>query len=176
MAIRKDGKIELNLTLENVKTPADVRRFVLATWADEDFGEKYRYFVGAFEDGKRIYLERPARINKGCDFIVYIEDLLLQKNGYDKPPKHDFLLDDLRTKKKQLNAQVWGHLISSIESVHQMTPYDCPPDSKRQIDKLAPMSLQQIRLLCQWLFIEQDITYWDGEGRNMLMKGIKAMA
>ncbi|MGR3913860.1 MAG: hypothetical protein OD918_04945 [Gammaproteobacteria bacterium] len=176
MAIRNDGSIETTLTVENSAARADVRQFLLATWAKEAVAQKYRYFAEVFDDGKRLYLERPGRLNKGCDFVIYIEDSFLYKNKNDKPPSHAVLFSDLRSKKRKLDAKSWGHLIACIESVHQITPYDCPLDSKRKIDSLAPMTLQQIQLLCKWFFIEQDLTYWSGQGRNMLMEGITEMA
>ena len=186
MAIRKDGSVEKNLTIaKTVKTPADMRVFLLLAWGKEKFETKYRYFVETLDTGKRVYLERPGRLNKGCDFVIFIEDMAgcQWKNGNDRPPNHKFLLNDLRQKKKRLDAKVWRDLLASIEAEHRMISHTCPVASKRKIDALAgllspsgathPMSLQQIVLLCKWFFIEQDLTYWSGVGRNMLMGVIR---
>ncbi|CAJ2376665.1 MAG: hypothetical protein MPK11_00610 [Gammaproteobacteria bacterium] len=186
MAIRNDQRINKSLTLK-VNTRAGIRRFLLLTWLKETREKKYRYFVETLVTGKHVYLERPGRLNKGCDFVIYIEDMAgcQWKNGNDRPPSHKFLLDDLLRKKRRLSLKVWRDLIASIEAEHQMIPHTCPITSKRKIDALAksrrtsatpqPMCLQQIVLLCKWLFIEQDLTYWNGEGRDKLMGVIRKL-
>lgn len=66
-----------------------VRERILQTWIEEDPGVgQYRYDVENCSDGSKIYLLRPGRLNKGCDFIVVSENFLKFKNGNDKPPKH----------------------------------------------------------------------------------------
>lgn len=175
MAIRKNSAIERTLAVDNLRTPADVRRFLLAEWAKESAGEKYRYFVKVLEDGKRIYLERPGRLNKGCDFVIFVEDLFLHGNGHDKPPSHEDLLADLPRKKQRLHSESWRHLYDALEAVHGMTFHEIPFACKREINALAPMNLEQILLLCKWFFIEQDMTYWSGKGRDMLWEGIQSI-
>jgi hypothetical protein len=51
-------------------------------------------------DGNRIYLERPGRLNEGCDFVVYIENIYLWNNGNDRPPSHMFILNKAYTSPK----------------------------------------------------------------------------
>lgn len=175
MAIRKNSAIERTLAVDNLETPADVRRFLLAEWAKESAGKQYRYFVEVLGDGKRIYLERPGRLNKGCDFVIVVEDLFLHKNGNDKPPGHEDLLTDLRRKKRRLSSESWRHLYDAMASVHGMTFHEIPFACKQEINDLAPMSLEQILLLLKWFFIEQDMTYWSGKGRDMLWGGIQSI-
>ncbi len=175
MAIRKNSAIEGTLGGNNFETPADVRRFLLAEWAKESAGKKYRYFVAVLEDGKRIYLERPGKLNKGCDFVIFVEGLFLHKNGNDKPPGHEDLLTDLRGKLQRLSSESRRHLYAAMKSVHGMTFHEIPFACKQEINELAPMSLEQILLLCKWFFIEQDMTYWSGEGRDMLWGGIQSL-
>ena len=176
MAIRHDPeRIEQSLAVNNFKTRAEVRKFLLDEWAKESVGRPYRYFVEVLDNGKKIYLDRPGRVNKGCDFIIFIEDQFLYKNGNDKAPSHQELLRDLRNKKEHLDSKIWQHLMTAIESVHAMTSCEFPHDSKRAIDNLGPMSFEQIQLLCKWFFIEQDLTYWSGKGRDMLFNAIRAI-
>lgn len=175
MAIRKNSAIERTLEVDNFEIPADVRSFLLAEWAKESAGEKYRYFVEVLEDGKRIYLERPGRLNKGCDFVIFVEDLFLYKKGYDKPPSYKDLFADLRRKKQRLSSESRRSLYDALESVHGMTFHETPFACKREINALAPMNLEQILLLCKWFFIEQDMTYWSGKGRDMLWGGIQSI-
>ncbi|WP_423909444.1 hypothetical protein [Candidatus Spongiihabitans sp.] len=175
MPIKENSRIVKTLTVSNLNTRIDIRKFILNEWGKEAVGKKYRYFVEVLDNGKHIYLERPASLNKGCDFKILIEDLFLYKNGYDRPPSHTDLIDDLMDKKKLLDSQTWSHLIRSIEAVHQIISYEMPSDCKNKINNLGTMSVEQIQLLCKWLFIEQDITYWSGDGRDMLLKRIKSI-
>ena len=175
MSIREDNSIEIHLLIERKDTKADIRKFLLGEWAKESVGKKYRYFVELLPDGKRIYLERPGRLNKGCDFVIYIEDLFLYKNGHDKPPSHQNFIDDLCNKKEQLPPEIWQNLIGSLEAVHSMTHHEIPLEYKNRINNLSPMSVEQIKLLCKWFFIEQDLTYWSGQGRDMLLEGIRSL-
>ena len=144
-------------------------------WLEEPIGTKYRYFVEQLADGKRIYLERPGALNKGCDFVIFIEDLYVYKNGNNKPPSHKDLYADLKKKKKHLSLRIWQYLIDSIEAIHLIQHPSIQLKSERAVDSLAPMSAEQIRLLCKWFFIEQDLTYWSGQGRDMLWNRIKSL-
>jgi len=79
-----------------------MRHFLLDQRKSEEPQTKYRYFVEQLNDGTRIYLERPGRLNKGCDFVIYIENHIQYKNGNNKPPKHNDILSDLAVKKKHI--------------------------------------------------------------------------
>ena len=56
-------------------------------------------------------------LNKGCDFVVYVEDLILWKNGNDRPPKHDDVLDDLHQKKAKTSFYI--ELMAHLCTFHQ---------------------------------------------------------
>lgn len=100
MTVRKDSsRIEKTLDTSTLKTKQDIRVFLLLEWGKEVSQKKHRYFVEELSDGKRIYLDRPARINRGCDFIIYIEDMVVWKNGNDRPPSYKNLFADLTHKK-----------------------------------------------------------------------------
>ena len=176
MAIRNDSsRIERNLDISEHNTKAEIRVALLMQWGEEESQAKYRYFVHTFADGSRLYLDRPARLNKGCDFIVYLENQLLWKNGNDRPPSHDDLWKELEAKQKQLSEPDWQSLCRAIVSVHSVQPYDISSSTRQAMDKLDGMSTEKIVRLCEWFFVEQDLTYWDGEGRDMLFNGLKKL-
>ena len=110
-------------------------------------------------------------LNKGCDFVVYVEDLILWKNGNDRPPKHDDVLDDLHQKKANLTDEQFKKLISAITTIYNVEEYDI---AEQYIETLPSVGwdYEVLLKLLRWLFIEQDITYWSGEGRNMLYSAI----
>ena len=175
MAIRNDpGRIEMDLEVEGL-TKQEIRRNILNQWANESTGQRYRYFVGTLADDQKIYLERPGNLNKGCDFVIYMENLVVWKNGNDRPPKLDYLLNDLRDKKANMSQQNWNELFHSICSVYSLEVYIAPHDCENEISNCGGMNLEQILVLCKWFFIEQDITYWYGSGRQMLFSAIEEL-
>jgi len=111
MAIRQDNSIPLNISVDNINDRTELRTHILNQWILENSNAKYRYFVEVLANGNRIYLERPGRLNKGCDFVIFIENHLTFNNGNDKPPKHDFIVDDLEIKKQHMNPAEWTQLL-----------------------------------------------------------------
>lgn len=93
MIKKDDRKNVYSLNVNNFSNKKDIRDYLLKTWSNEAERVQFRYFVETLSDNKRIYLERPANLNKGCDFVVKIEDLIIFKNGNDRPPKHKDLLE-----------------------------------------------------------------------------------
>ena len=47
------------------------------------------------------------------------------------------------------------------------------PESERVCFGICSYPVDMICKCIKWLFIEQDITYWNWSGRNMLYNGIK---
>ena len=171
MAIRKDIRFVDTLDVDNISSRKDLRRYILTKYAIEDCNVKIRYFVETFDSGKRIYLERPTRLNKGCDFVLFAEDVICYKNGNDTPPSHKDVLNDIEVKKNKLSPSEYDELLKAIKCIYDLKPY---AEAKTHIDKLPPInwSYELLLKLVRWLFIEQDITYWAGNGRNMLYTAI----
>ncbi|MDQ7057064.1 MAG: hypothetical protein Q9N62_00790 [Ghiorsea sp.] len=172
MVTRNDESEAINLlNIEDFGTKSDIRSFLLNTWIQENSRTKYRYFVETLESGAQIYLERPGRLNKGCDFVIYIEGYILYQNGNDKPPKHDFIIADFAIKKKQLSDKQYKHLLKAVKAI-----YDCKPycDAENYVCDLPKVGVEYEVLLklLRWFFIEQDITYWAKSGRDMLFNAI----
>lgn len=160
----------------------DIRSKLISTFLEEEPGEgtkdkasKYVYFVETLSDGRRVFLSRPAILNKGMDFIVNVENYRfysnkLNKNGkYSKlpAPAHHNILSDLSIKKRE-NALEYRKLKSEIMNIFDVKPY-----SYEHISFNEGMSVEMLLALIKWLFIEQDVTYWNFSGRHMLMMGIE---
>jgi len=172
MVIRNDESLTINMfNIENFCNKSDIRNFLLHQWILEEPQTKYRYFVEKIGGNARIYLERPGRLNKGCDFVIFIENSVCFKNGNDKPPKHEFILADLKLKKDTLSGDQYSQLLKAIKSI-----YDCKPyaNAKKYVDTLPAIGVEYEVLLklLRWFFIEQDITYWAKSGRDMLFNTI----
>lgn len=123
----------------------------------------YKYFVEKLKDGRRIYLLRPTFLNKGIDFQVWVERMLIDK---DKRPSHYDIFKDLNLKKKE-NPKLFAQLMQAIDDV-----WNCkePEDAKLNFKQGFPCDF--ILKVLKWLFIEQDITYWNYDGRTMLRQAI----
>lgn len=153
------------------------RRMLAEKWLSEGPYSKYKYFVETCEDGKRVYLLRPTFLNKGFDFQVNVEGFRsvtrVAKGGTREMPSHDDLFNDLTLKVKS-SPKYREELFASVCDV-----YDCvEPDEillKRPSLRKCKggLPIDKILRIIKWLFIEQDLTYWLGSGRNMLMSAIE---
>ncbi|MFA4946343.1 MAG: DNA adenine methylase [Candidatus Micrarchaeia archaeon] len=172
----------IQLNLKN-KTREEFRRSIVTCFLLENKGYwddevqhvmHYTYFVETIADGSRIYLKRPARLNKGMDFQVNAENFLKYENGNNKPPSHKDIIKDLKNKKKEAPKK-FAQLMKLIARV-----YNCEePDEVLSGSNLKFNSGATIELLLKllkWLFIEQDMTYWSYDGREMLKRGIDELA
>ncbi len=173
MAIRNDNSVNINLyNIEDYTTRDSVRSFLLGQWALENVGVKYRYFVETLNDDSHIYLERPGRLNKGCDFVIYAENKYLWNNGNDRPPDHKFILNDLRNKKGLLNQQNWQLFLLGIREIYNCNTYNAALQHVRRLPVTNGHSCELLLKLIRWFFNEQDVTYWSGQGRAMFYNAI----
>lgn len=173
MTIRKDDSVEKTFpSVDTISDKAQLRKLLLSIFIEEDCKTKLRYFIETLSSGKRIYIERPGQLNKGCDFVIYIEDLLLYKNGNDNPPRHKDLLDDLIAKKNVMTHDEYSSLLKAIEDIYNLKPYKTAIKHLNGITTNVGWSFELILKLSRWLFIEQDITYWAKSGREMLLNEI----
>lgn len=143
---------------------------------------RYRYDVERLADGRSIYLKRPTR-NAGFDFQVWVEKIdgykdgkpsyytKEEKNQKKKPKKYD-LLEDLKGKKKK-NSQLYSKLLRMIERVGNCEDPKNILTKPRKLDFKKGYSTEMLLKSFKWLFIEQDIRYWNYTGRKMLLKAIK---
>lgn len=176
-------KKELTKKRWSVRKPDSLgqKRAFARLWVREARYQKYRYYVEKCSDGKRIYLARPTALNKGVDFQVGLEGYCRTrrrtKNGKrprrSERPSHPDMLHDLRLKTRE-KPRLSKALFRAICDV-----YDCvePRLAIRREPRIKSFSsglpIEKTLLILKWLFIEQDVTYWLGTGRNMLMHAIE---
>jgi hypothetical protein len=172
MTIRVDESIPVSIIgIDRLNKKEYIRLHLLEQWISESPETKYRYFVETLSNGSKIYLERPGRLNKGCDFVIFIENLITFQNGNDKPPKHDFIFDDLQIKKNELSQIEWDSLMNGVTEIYNCQPYNTA-ESHISTLPLCGLAYEIDLKLLRWFFIEQDITYWAKSGRKMLYNGI----
>ena len=175
----KDNKVydvfEVDFSL-NAKTRKELRDSTVIKFLAEDGGywkdgikhvSKYKYFVESLKDGRRIFLLRPTFLNKGIDFQVWVERMTDEK---DDRPSHKDIFADLKIKKEE-NLKEFNLLAQTIDRIWNCEdPDKVLKEVKFSFKKGFPVEML-IKML-KWLFIEQDITYWNYDGRCMLKMAI----
>jgi len=171
---------ELDFAIPKCKSRKELRRILVSQFVEEQPGKgkrelasKYRYNVETLTDGRRVYILRPAYLNKGFDFTVHVENTVFKKLGTDLPT-HDDIFEDLRAKKSQSN-QLWKTLYEGIESVYDLQEPDVIISGISDISFNKGFPLDLILKVIKWFFIEQDMTYWNWSGRAMFMSGVRAL-
>jgi hypothetical protein len=167
-------------SLQKPNSLAQKRAFA-RLWLTEARYHKYRYFVEKCSDGTRVYLARPTSLNKGVDFQVGLEGYCRKRrrrrNGKrprrSERPSHDDIIHDLRRKVKE-KPRLSRALFRAICDVFDCVEPRLAIRRERRIKNFeSGLPSEKILLILKWLFIEQDITYWLGTGRNMLMHTIE---
>lgn len=135
----------------------------------------YYYTVEKLSDGNVIYLKRPTSLNKGVDFEVRVSNVQFRFGKYGNiistgnRPSHNDILNDLKIKKAE-SKEEYNNLFKIITKI-----YKCEKFTFNEINILhftKGKSVEIILYVLKWLFIEQDITYWNRSGREMLYSEI----
>lgn len=128
----------------------------------------YHYAVESF-NSYSIVLNRPAVLNKGFDFTVNVSGMSFKKKKIYYSPSHPDIISVLQTVQ---NANPTQYQNVSLEICNI---YNCMSPNFQNVSGITfldhtntPRPLEIILLAIKWLFIEQDITYWNYSGRNML--------
>ena len=127
----------------------------------------YKYYVEKLKDGRRIFLLRPTFLNKGIDFQVWVEKL---DGTNDKRPSHKDVFNDLKIKKEE-KLNEFPLLIKAVEDVWRCKEPD-EVIKEMKINFKQGFEIELLLKILKWLFIEQDITYWNYDGRSMLKMAI----
>ena len=168
---------EITRTFSNSGTRNEVRMRVVNELAKESCGmgreelaTRYTYFVEKLDDGRRVYLRRPANLHNGFDFIVCVENVNFNPEGRArKYPKHEDIINDLKIKKSESLSE-YQKLYDYIRQIYMCSDIDF--SGVKSLAFKSGYSAELILKTLKWLFIEQDIRYWNYSGRDMLWGGI----
>lgn len=166
----EDGRIIIDLNIIG-SSREELRHQVITTWLLESPEEKYRYNVETSQDSRRVYLKRPAHLNKGCDFKIFIEEYLYYKKGTEKPPKHGDIINDIRIKLTS-HPEYKDILKEAIIQVFQCEEPNDVLQDYRTISFGHGLPFDLLLKALKWFFIEQDVTDWNYSGRKMFYNAI----
>lgn len=164
---------EVTQFFSNEGTRNEVRMRVIDALSNElpgtgngDDASKYIYYVETLESGDRVYLQRPANLHNGFDFLVCVENTNYAPQGQRRRnfPKHEDLGADLQMKKQE-NPEMYARLYELLKRV-----FDCHDVQEAEYADIrfnVGLPVDHILKAIKWLFIEQDIRYWNYSGRNM---------
>lgn len=164
---------EITQFFSNAGSRNEVRMRVVNALASEEPGtgsgdsaSRYIYFVETLRSGDRVYLRRPANLHIGFDFVVCVENTNYAPAGKRRRnyPKHEDLRADLQAKKEE-DIEMYARLYTLLRRV-----FECEDVSDAEMDEIhfhSGLSVDHILKTIKWLFIEQDIRYWNYSGRDM---------
>lgn len=158
----------------------DVRKEVISLFLLEQPGtgtgddcSRYWYTVEQIENYS-ILLKRPVPLNKGFDFTVNIVGLYFKKNRRYTNPSHNDIISALTFVKKS-DPTRYKSVRKALENIYNCQAYDESSVKGLFFTDYEGTNhpIEIILLAIKWLFIEQDIRYWNWSGRGMLWSGIK---
>lgn len=155
----------------------EIVRKVVNTFIDSESqirgkGIKFRYPVENLPDGKQLFIYRPGGLNKwNFDFKVeVVEELGLGKGS------HDEIVLDFRNKKHE-NPDKFSMLLQALTGIYESSENDIDNllrdyhDLKTSFQTGANVEI--ILKVIKWMFIMEDIVYWNYQGRSMLYNALK---
>lgn len=160
----------------------EARREIVELFLNEQYGtgkgelsSKYEYTVEQYSETYSILLKRPAALNKGFDFVVHVSGMYFKSTKRHTNPSHDDIIQTLQQVKYSLSEVQYEKIKICIRNVYNLQEFDVSFISDIYFtdcdNQQRPIVI--IILAIKWLFIEQDVTYWNWSGRAMLMKKLK---
>lgn len=149
------------------RTRQELREQVVSAFLNEAPGtgtgklaSKYCYFVETLSDGRRVFLTRPAWLNKGFDFEIRVQDEKFPggRGGKTDRPNHSVIFDDLKQKLAEA-PDTYPRLFHLIERIYNCE--EVPSKSSEPLKFQAGLPVDMILAVIKWFFIEQDVTYWN---------------
>lgn len=152
---------------------SELRKQVINIFLDESPGtgrhvltSKYRYITKTV-DIHEVYLSRPAQFNNGFDFTLNVSNINFNPGGRATTrPTHQNIYHDLQLK-KHTDPDLYKELKLQIDRI-----YNCQHPNRTEFNFNVGLNAEILLECIKWLFIEQDVTYWNYSGRAMFYSGI----
>ena len=181
-----DEEIKGDLIQNHERNRSNLRKKALSEFLKEKAGDGtgdltsiYRYNVETLKDGNKIYITRPAVLNKGFDFIIHVSGYKFSNNKDN--PTHVDIFNDIRHKiafvRREQQNKLKADLFSHIEKIFFCVNVQAVTENIKLADKsfyqLPGFTLEMLLKIIKWFFIEQDIRYWNWSGRKKFMNEIR---
>jgi len=148
----------------------EIVKKVVNTFIENEYHQKgkgitFRYPVEKLPKNKYLYISRPGH-KKNFDFKVEITEEMVLEEG-----KHNQIALCLRDM-KQDNPKIFKVFLEAIEAIFHCKENDIDHllikyTSLKQLLKTGIVPETILKIL-KWMFIMEDIVYWDVEGRAFL--------
>jgi hypothetical protein len=149
-----------------------INTFIDTGYQQKGKGVKSRYPVENLSIDKQLFVFRPGGLNKwNFDFKVEV----LEEFGLGKGT-HDEIMLDIQNKKQE-NPQKFSVLLEALTAIYNCSENDVDrllenyPDL--QISFQTGAKVDVLLKVVKWMFIMEDIVYWNYQGRSMLYNGLK---
>jgi len=143
-----------------------VNTFISTEYLDRGKGIQFWYPVENLSDGKQLFIKRPGGLQKwNFDFKVNI----VLEFGLGKGT-HAEVFKDFQNKKAE-NPLKYPELIKALTEV-----YNCNNDVDQVLQSIPVLEssfstgakVDILLKVIKWMFIMEDIVYWNYKGRNKL--------
>lgn len=171
--------IVINITNKVFSTDrATLRKEIIGLFLEEEPGTgkkhlttRYKYVTKQLANACEVYLSRPANFNNGFDFTLNVSKTNFCYNSIPKKkastrPTHGNICDDLREKKNE-NPALFLELKKQIDLI-----YNCQIPTETNFNFQKGHSTELLLECIKWLFVEQDVTYWNYSGRAMFYNSL----
>jgi hypothetical protein len=131
---------------------------------------RFRYPVEVLPKGEMLYIVRPGH-KKNFDFKVEV----VSDHGFGEGSHKEIAMDMRRERKKR--PQKFTELMARITQIYNCTENDVDALLKkhRRIENSFRIGgpVEILLKVLKWLFIMEDIVYWDNEGRAFLFNFLR---
>lgn len=140
----------------------------------ENRNEQYvSWVVDELDDGTPVFLIRPAWLNKGYDFKACVEGW---DDSLNPAPSHDDIYSDLYWKREHDDWNSFETICKAVLDIHDgASPQAVLADYRDDFDFTVGRTPESLLKPLPWLFIEQDIRYWNYEGRNRTIEKVEQL-
>ena len=162
------GKLPRHLVVKKV-----VNTFIKTEYRRKGKGIRFWYPVEKLPGEEMLCIARPGH-KKNFDFKVDV----IPDHGFGDG-SHKEIAADLRRKRKE-NKQKFEILLSAITEIYNCVENDVDVLLKKHRELKTSFktggSIETLLKILKWLFIMEDIVYWDNEGRAFLFNFLRYVA
>ncbi|SEL20327.1 hypothetical protein SAMN04488691_103239 [Haloferax larsenii] len=136
--------------------------------------EKYLgYNIDELSDGTPVFLIRPAWLNKGYDFKVCVEGW---DDSANPAPSHPDVYSDLYWKREHDDADSFEAICKAVLGIYEGdSPDEVLEEYGDEFNFTVGRVPEALLKPLPWLFIEQDIRYWNYSGRDKTIELVKKL-